>query len=136
MSTRSPRPASGRPRTAAQRGTAQQGRIRPRRPLPKDAPLYTPGASSARQSLETRSARPLLLLHQLPTWLTPLVAAALLVGGLALPGPGGAAALVALAAVLGWLASVSWSAISAQGRLLRAAAVIGVLVLAVVQGLR
>lgn len=137
MSTRSPGTPGGRPRTAApRRGTAQPGRIKPRRPLPKGAPLYTPGASASRRKLETRSARPLLLLHQLPTWLVPLVAVALLVGGLTLPGPGGAAALVVLAVLLSWLAWVSWATITPRGRLLRAAAVIVVLVLAVVQGLR
>lgn len=134
MSTRPPRRPAGRPQSGT--GRAQPTRIRPRRPLPKDAPLYTPGAGSTRQSAERRSARPLLLLHQLPTWLLPTVLAAALVAGLAVPGLAGAAALVLLAAALGWLAYLSWPALASQSRLLRIATVTGVLVLAVIQARR
>src|SRR5262249_61373647 len=56
------------------------------RPLPRGNSLYTPQASPARSSLERSSARPLLLLHQLPVWLVPLVLLALLVTGPAVPG--------------------------------------------------
>jgi hypothetical protein len=78
--------------------------------------LFTPDASSARQRAERRSAQPLLFLHQLPAWVLPMVLAGLLIVGLAVKGPGGAAALGALAAVLGWLASVSWPRLSSGGR--------------------
>ncbi len=62
--------------------------------------------------------------------------AGLLVAGLAVRGPGGAVALFALAAVLGWLASVSWPRLSAGGRLGRLAAVCLLLALAAFQATR
>lgn len=115
MSSRAPRRGSGRP-------------------LPTGGPLYTPGASSTRQRVERASARVLLLLlHQLPRWLVPVVLAALLLGGLALGGAGGLALLIVLAAVLGWFAYLSWPALTGQARLLRAAAIVVVVVLAVLQ---
>ena len=98
------------------------------RPLPKGSTLFTPNASPSRQATERYSARPLLFLHQLPTWVGPMVVAVLLVAGLAVKGPGGAVALCAVAVVLGWLASVSWPRLSAGGRAGR------LLVIAVVVG--
>jgi hypothetical protein len=97
--------------------------------------LFTPDASPARASIEQRSATPVLWLHQLPTWLLPLLAVALLVTGLAVSGWGGAAALAGLAVVLGWLAALSWPRLSTQGRLLRLATVAAVLVVAVLRGM-
>jgi hypothetical protein len=117
------RPA-GRPRRGKQR------------PLPRGNSLYTPGASPARRSLEHSSARPLVLLHQLPVWVVPLVLAALLVTGLAVPGWIGGAALVLVAGFLGWLAAVSWPRLGPGPRLLRLAAIAGVLVVAVIQAVR
>jgi len=105
---------------------------RARRPLPR-GPLYTPGASDTRRSVETRSARVLLLLHQQPRWLVAAAAPVLLIAGLAVPGLAGAALLTALAVLLGWLAYLSWLTVPAQGRVLRVAAIAAVLVLAVVQ---
>lgn len=87
----------------------------PRR-LPKGNTLFTPDASPARQTIERYSARPLLFLHQLPTWVPPVVLGVLLVVGLAVQGLGGAVALCAVAALLGWLASVSWPRLSASSR--------------------
>jgi hypothetical protein len=78
--------------------------------------LFTPDASAARRATEHHSARPLLFLHQLPAWVPPSVLAILLVVGLAVSGPGGAVALCAVAAALGWLASVSWPRLAAGGR--------------------
>ncbi|HEY1318932.1 MAG TPA: DUF6703 family protein [Streptosporangiaceae bacterium] len=98
--------------------------------------LYTPEASESRRSLERSSARFLLFLHQLPRWLPPLVLAALLLAGLTVRGWLGAVALVLVAAFLGWLAALSWPRLSPSGRLLRVAAVCGLLVLAVYQALR
>ena len=46
----------------------------------------------------------LLWMHQLPAWLPPVLAVALLVLGLAVSGWGGALALAGLAVVLAWLA--------------------------------
>ena len=106
------------------------------RPLPKGDSLYTPGASPARQATERRSARPLLYLHQLPVWVAPLVLVVLLVGGLAMRGPGGAAALCGVAAVLGWLAALSWPQLPARGRLGRILGIAVVLALAGLQAAR
>jgi hypothetical protein len=101
------------------------------RPLPKGSTLYTPNASTARQAAERRSARPLLYLHQLPRWVPPVVLAVLLVVGLAVKGPAGAAALCGVAAVLGWLAALSWPRLSAGGR---AGRLLTVLVLIAIAG--
>jgi hypothetical protein len=86
--------------------------------------------------MERSSARPLVWLYQQPVWLPPLVVALLLVVGLAVPGLIGAAALVLVAAFLGWLAALSWPQTPTRGRLLRVAAVVGVLVVAVIQATR
>jgi hypothetical protein len=77
-----------------------------------------------------------VFLHQLPRWLPPLVLAGLLLAGLTVRGPGGAASLVVVAAFLGWLAALSWPRLTPQGRLLRAAALCCVLALAVFQAVR
>jgi uncharacterized protein DUF6703 len=113
------RPAAGRPR-----------------PLPPGQSLFTPDASPTRAVAERRSARPLLYLHQLPAWVAPVLLAMLLVAGLALRGPAGGAALCGVAAVLGWLASLSWPRLSAGGRLARVAAVGLMLAVAVFQAMR
>jgi uncharacterized protein DUF6703 len=104
--------------------------------VPKGTSLYTPDASPARQAAERRSAKPLLYLHQLPTWVAPLVMVALLVAGLAVKGPGGAVALCGVAAVLGWLAAISWPRLSASGRLGRILGIAVVLALAGLQAAR
>jgi hypothetical protein len=106
------------------------------RPLPKGDTLYTPDASPVRQAAERRSAKPLLFLHQLPTWVAPLVLVVLLVAGLAMRGPAGAVALCGVAAVLGWLAALSWPRLSASGRLGRVLAVAVVLAVAGYQASR
>src|SRR5262249_44501622 len=89
------------------------------RPLPRGNSLYTPQASPARSSLERSSARPLLLLHQLPVWLVPLVLLALLVTGLAVPRWIRAGALVPVAGVLGWLGAGSRPRLCPRPRALR-----------------
>ena len=127
---------AGRARQQAGQGAPRQaGRPRQPRPLPPGRSLFTPDASPARQAVEQRSATTLLWLHQMPAWLPPVLAAALLIAGLAVPGIGGAIALAGLAVVLGWLAAVSWPRLSASGRLLRAAVVCCVLAGAVYRGL-
>jgi hypothetical protein len=98
--------------------------------------MFTPGASGLRQSVERRSAAPLAFLHQLPALVPALVLAGLLVAGLAVRGPGGAAALCCLAAALGWLAFLSWPRLPGRGRLGRAAAIACLLALAAVQAAR
>jgi hypothetical protein len=106
------------------------------RPLPKGTSLYTPGASPARQAAERRSAKALIFLHQLPTWVFPLVSVALLIAGLAMRGAGGAVALCGLAAVLGWLAAISWPRLSANSRIGRILGIAAVLFLAGLQATR
>ena len=101
-----------------------------KRPLPRGQTLYTPQASPTRRSVEQASARPLALLHQLPAWLPPLVAVALLITGLAVRGVLGAVALCLMAALLGWLAFVSWPTLGSRGRLGRALAIACVLAVA------
>ena len=106
------------------------------RPLPRGSSFYTPEASQTRQTVERRSARPLMYLYQLPAWVAPLVLVALLIAGLAVRGPGGAAALCGVAVVLGWLASLSWPQLSLAGRAGRILAVAVVLALAGLQASR
>jgi len=122
---------TGQPRRLA--GRPQRGRARP---LPPGNSLYTPQASDARRSLDQTSARPLLLLHQFPAWLMPVLLTVLLVTGLAVPGWIGAAALILVAAFLGWLAAMSWPRLAPGGRLLRVAAVVCVLVAAGLRAVR
>jgi hypothetical protein len=78
----------------------------------------------------------MVLLHQLPRWLVPIVTAGLLVVGLAVPGWPGATALVLLAAFISWLVALSWPALTPNARLLRLAAIAGVLVLAALAAIR
>ncbi|HEY7142959.1 MAG TPA: DUF6703 family protein [Streptosporangiaceae bacterium] len=128
----SKRPGQSRqPRQQQARPGRQPGRGgRGRRPLPRGQALYTPDASPARRSVEQASARPLALLYQLPVWLPPVLAVALLIAGLAMRGPAGAVALCAMAAVLAWLAFVSWPALGSQGKATRVLAIACVLALA------
>jgi hypothetical protein len=100
------------------------------RPAPPRAP------STARQAAERRSAVPLVYLRHLPTWVPPVVLAALLVTGLAVRGWGGAVALCVVAAFLGWLAYLSWPALGVRGRVSRSVAVACLLALAAFQAMR
>ncbi len=100
------------------------------RPAPSRPP------SDARRAAERRSAAPLVYLRQLPTWLPPVVLAVLMVTGLAVRGWGGAVALCAVAAFLGWLAYLSWPALAGRGRLGRAVVIAALLALAAFQATR
>ena len=126
MTTRPP----GKPRTTGPRPAAQQ------RPLPEGDTMFTPSASPGRRAVEQASARPLVYLHQLPRWLPPALLVALLVTGLAVPGALGTAALLVVAAFLGWLAYLGWPALHPQGRALRVLALAALIALAVVQARR
>jgi len=106
------------------------------RPLPQGSSLYTPGASAARQATERRSARPLIYLYQMPRWVAPIVLVVFLIAGLALRGPAGAVALCVVAAVLAWLATLSWPRLAAAGRAGRILAVVVMLAIAGYQGSR
>lgn len=132
LSTNRPRQAGNGARQHAQRRPAGQRRPRP---LPPGDTLFTPDATPARASVERRSATSLLWLHQLPRWVVPVLAVALLVGGLALHGWVGGIALFGLAAVLGWLAAISWPRLSPAGRALRVVVVAVVIAAGVLRGL-
>jgi hypothetical protein len=119
----------------ARRGQAKQQPGKGR-PLPQGDSLYTPGATGTRRRIEQASARPLVLLHQLPVWLPPILVAVLLVVGLAVPGPVGAIALLLVAAFLSWLAALSWPQTKGSGRLVRAVAVACVVAGAIIQATR
>ena len=130
-------PQAGRGQGTQQRGNKPGGaRAGRARPLPRGDSFYTPDASDSRRRIERSSARALVLLHQQPVWLPPVVVAMLLLVGLAVPGWLGALALILVAVFLGWLAALSWPRVDRGGRLLRVAAVAGVLVVAIIQATR
>jgi hypothetical protein len=89
-----------------------------------------------RDAAQRRSAVPLTFLRQMPPWTVPVLSGVLLVAGLAIRGPGGAAALAVLLAFLGWLAYLSWPRLDPAGRLLRVIILAGGVVLAAWQALR
>jgi hypothetical protein len=91
---------------------------------------------TGREAAERRSRVPLAYLRQMPSWAIPVLSAALLVAGLAIKGPGGAAAIALLLVFLGWLAYVSWPRLDTAGRLLRVIILAGGVALAVWQALR
>jgi hypothetical protein len=86
--------------------------------------------------MEQRSAVALVYLRHLPRWVPPIVLAVLLVAGLAVRGPVGAAALCVVAAFLAWLGYLSWPRLAGAGRLVRVAAVALLLALAAYQAAR
>ena len=130
------RPAQSR-QTQSRQTQSRQTQSRQRvRPLPQGTSLYTPDASPARQTTERRSARTLIYLHQLPRWIAPLLLVVFLIAGLAVRGPAGAVALCLVAAVLAWLAALSWPRLTAGGRLGRVVAVAFMLGLAGYQATR
>lgn len=104
--------------------------------MSSNRPASPRSPSAARRAAERRSALPLIYLRHLPSWLPPVVLAALLVTGLAVRGWGGALALCVVAAILGWLAYLSWPALAGRGRLGRAVAVACLLALAAFQATR
>jgi len=91
---------------------------------------------AGRKAAERRSTVPLAYLRQLPPWTIPVLSVALLVAGLAIKGPGGAAAIALLLVFLGWLAYLSWPKLFPAGRLLRVIILAGGVALAVWQALR
>ena len=91
---------------------------------------------AGREAADRRSRLPLAYLRQLPPWTIPVLSAALLVAGLAIRGPVGAAAIALLLVFLGWLAYVSWPRLDPAGRLLRVIILAGGVALAVWQALR
>ena len=80
--------------------------------------------------MEQRSAALLVFLSRLPRWVPLVVLGALMLTGLAVGGPVGAAALCVVAAFVAWLGYLSWPRLAGAGRLGRAAAVLLLLALA------
>ena len=83
-----------------------------------------------------RSATALVYLRNLPPWTIPVLSGVLLVAGLAIRGPAGAAAIGLLLVLLGWLAYVSWPRLDPAGRLLRVIILAGGVALAAWQAVR
>jgi hypothetical protein len=82
------------------------------------------------------SAGPIVILSRVPRWLLAVLVAAVLVAGLALAGPVGAAFLLVLAVFLGWLLALAWPALRPPGRWARVGALALVLAAAGWQLLR
>jgi hypothetical protein len=91
----------------------------------------SPAAGGLRRTVERWSATPLVFLHQLPRWVLPLALIALLLAGMLGTGWVGATAMLMLAALLGWLAYLSWPSTPVPGRLLRLGAFVVLILLAV-----
>ncbi len=83
-------------------------------PQPRPQAIAEP--SALRRAVSDRSAPVLRALSRQPKWLLGVVALALLVAGLILPGVGGAVLLLALAALAGWLAYLSWPLVATPGQ--------------------
>jgi hypothetical protein len=98
----------------------------PQRSSRTDRPTTT--STGWRLSLEKASVRPLLVLKSMPTWLVPVLLAAVMVAGLMIPSPWAGLLLLLPAFFLLWLLVLSWPLLSTTGRLLR------VLVIAVLLG--
>ena len=58
-------------------------------------------------------------LARLPRWFVAAAMAVLVVTGLAVPGPAGAACLLVIALFLGWLLALSWPVVGGSARALR-----------------
>ena len=72
-----------------------------------------------RRRVERHSASALARLGRLPSWVPLVLVVALTAGGLLIRGPVGAALLAVLAALVGWLAYLSWPALPPNARLVR-----------------
>jgi len=136
-------------RRPPRRPTAHQRRQRRREAAARtargEADAHAERASGRTPSTGDRSAGPfqqrlaawshplLMRLHALPGWVVPLATLVLLLAGLLFEGVVGFVFLMVVAVFLGWLLVLSWSAVTASGRLLRLAAVVAVAVAAVLQ---
>ena len=79
--------------------------------------------SSFRQDVERRSAVVLVYLSRLPRVVPALVVLGLVAAGLAAPPAVGSVVLLLVAAILGWLAYLSWPRIPPPARAIRLAVV-------------
>ena len=84
-------------------------------------PLVPQPAPGLRGTVERASAPVLLWLSARPRWFIPVLSGALLVAGLFAPRGIGVPLLLLLVAFVGWLSYLSWPALDARARLLRAA---------------
>jgi hypothetical protein len=101
--------------------------------LPSGAPRSGAPRSAGRTRLERASAPALVALTRVPRWLVAVLMAVLLVAGLAVEGPVGAALLLVLAAFLGWLLAVSWPVLAGVSKVVRVLVVAAVVTVAVMQ---
>lgn len=85
---------------------------------------------SWRADFERRSVRPLRRLSALPRWAVVFAVVGVLMVGLLVRGPLGAATLVLLAGFLGWLLALSWPALGPPARVVRLAVVAGLVTVA------
>jgi hypothetical protein len=115
-----------------------RGRNRPRRPVPAASRSLRADASvrDLHNSLARRSAGALLGLSRLPRWLLLIMVLAVTLIGLFVTGPGGAAALVLLTALLAWLLALSWPRLPRSARIGRLVILLAVLAVAGWQGTR
>jgi hypothetical protein len=84
-----------------------------------------------REAAERRSSVPLVYLRRMPPTVIPVLSAVLLVAGMVIQGPVGAAAIGLLLLFLGWLAYLSWPKLGYGSRALRVLILAGGVVLAV-----
>lgn len=88
-------------------------------------------APTLRASVE-RATRPLLVrLYAMPRPLVPLLTVVLIAVGVLAPTAIGVAALTLVALFVGWIAYLSWPAVTAGGRLIRVLMLVLVVLLAV-----
>ena len=100
------------------------------RPLSKKPQQSPQGpTSSARRTLEVKSAGPLLVLHRMPRWLIPVIMAVLMLLGLFIEAAWAGIFILAIAVFLAWLLALSWPVILPSSRVFR---VIVILVVATV----
>lgn len=88
-----------------------------------------------RAAIERRSAAPVVFLHRTPRWVLLAAVFVLLVVGMAGTGWAAAAAVLVLAAALGWFAYLNWPALDGSGRALRAVALLVLVGFALGRGL-
>lgn len=82
-------------------------------------PFLTPNASPFRTAVERRSAAVVVFLRRLPRPVPGLLVIGIVAAGLLAPPAVGGTALLVAAALLGWLAFLTWPAMPLPGRMLR-----------------
>ena len=100
--------------------------------LPQVPRIRHHGGVSSKSAIRRQSAVFLLYVHQLPRWVPLLLLPALLIAGLAVPGPIGAVALVLLALVV-WFLFMASPPRNAAHRAIRFAVPLLIVVLAAVK---